>query len=92
MSEMVVGRTYRRHNNNLSGFCPLSGLDDSFFISIYDIIPGLRELIDIILIIRDPVYLITDKGQCKYIEGVDNSMEELLNLVIPKSLFVVRRF
>ena len=58
MSEMVVGRTYRRHNNNLSRFCPLSCLSNSFLISIYDVITGLRELINVAFLIRYPVYLI----------------------------------
>ena len=58
MSEMVVGRTYRRHNNNLSGFCPLSGLSNSFLISIYNVVAGLGELIYIAFLIRDPVDLI----------------------------------
>ena len=58
MSEMVIGRTYRRHNNNLSGFCPLSGLIDGFLISIYNVVTGLRELINVAFLIRDPVYLL----------------------------------
>lgn len=36
--------------------------------------------------------VLVPKGQCKFLNGVDKSMEELLNLVIPKSLFDVRRF